>query len=163
MHGRRRRQRDLRRQRRDGAQEFIFVKCQRLHALDLGFGIRSGEFDFMALVVTELERGRFDLEARRALDETPPVGAAAEFAVGDDLQADFLLKSDHVADALILQPCEFAVVDFLGGVAAEGLAQHLRAQQAANVITSMGSRRRSAPSSSSRSKAQSVTVSSWRR
>ena len=63
------------------------------------------------------------LEAFGALDEAAPVGAAAEFAVGHDLEADLLLHGDDVADALILHFVELGVADLLGGVPAKRLAQ----------------------------------------
>ena len=88
-----------------------------------------------------LERGGLDGEALGALDEAPPVGAAAEFAVGYHLEPDLLLHRKDVADALVLQFAEFGVANLLGGMAAEGLPQRGGAQQAADVI---GAERRSA-------------------
>ena len=83
-------------------QERELVGCQRLRARELGGGIGGGEIDLVAVVVAELEDGGLDLEAAAALDEAAPVGAAAELAVGDDLQARLLLQPHDVADGLVL-------------------------------------------------------------
>jgi hypothetical protein len=123
MHGRRRRQRDLGRQAGDAAQELVFVERQRLPSCDLAARIGRGERRLVAGVVAELERGRLDLEAFQALDKARPIGAAAEFTVGYDLEAGLLLQRHGVADALVLQRGEFLVADLAGGVAAEGLPQ----------------------------------------
>ena len=134
MHGRRRGQRDLPRQLGDVAQEHEFVERERLRTADLALGIRRREIDLVTAVIAELERGRLDLEALRTLDEPPPIGAAAEFSVGDHLQADLFLQGDHVADALVLQRGELHIVHLLGGVPAEGLPQGAWTQQAADMI-----------------------------
>ena len=141
MHGRGRGEGDLAGEPGRAAQEHVFVERQRLQPLDLLRGVGRCEFDLVAGVVAEFERGGLDGEAVGALDEASPVGAAAEFAVGHDLEADLLLHGEDVADALILQFAELGVADLLGGMPAEGLPQRRRAQQAADVI---GAERRSA-------------------
>ncbi len=88
----------------------------------------------MALVVAKLEDRGLDHEAVDALDEAPPIGAAAEFAVGDDLEPDLLLHLHHVADAGVLDLREFGIVDSLAHVIAKRLTQGLRAQQASHMI-----------------------------
>ena len=104
------------------------------------FSLRIGcrEIDLVAAVVAEFERGRLDLEALRALNEAPPIGAAAEFAVGNDLQADLLLQRDYIADALVLQLGKFRIVHLLGRMLAEGLAQRRWPQQAADMVGAKG-------------------------
>ena len=93
------------------------------------------------MVVAELEQRGAHLEALRALDEAAPIGAAAEFAVGHDLEPDLLLHVDGVADAIVLDARELAVADLLAGMAPERLPQCRRPQQAADVI---GAKRRTA-------------------
>ena len=61
--------------------------------LSLRCRIGRGEIDLVALVVAKLEQRAAHLEALDALDEPAPVGAAAEFAVGHDLEADLLLHA----------------------------------------------------------------------
>jgi hypothetical protein len=95
----------------------------------------------VAGVVAEFERGGPDGKAVCALDEAPPVGAAAKFAVAHHLEPDLLLHCEDVADALVLQLAEFGVADLSGGMPAESLPQRSGAQQAADVI---GAERRSA-------------------
>ena len=72
---------------------------------------RRGKFDLVALIVPELERCGFDLEALDTLDKPAPIRAAAEFAVRHNLQAHLLLQGDDIADALVLQFAEFGLVD----------------------------------------------------
>ena len=141
MHGRGRGEGDLAGEPGRAAQEHEFVERQRLQPLDLFRGVGRRELDLVAGVVAEFERGGLDGEAVGALDEAPPIGAAAEFSVGHDLEADLLLHGEDVADALILQFAELGVADLPGGMAAEGLPQRGGAQQAADVI---GAERRSA-------------------
>ena len=88
----------------------------------------------MALVVAELEHRRLDREAVDPLDEASPIGAATEFAVGHDLEADILLHLHDIADALILDLRKCSIVDALAHVIAEGLPQHRRTQQAADMV-----------------------------
>ena len=76
----------------------------------------------MSAVVTKLERSSPDLEPIRTLDETSPVRAAAEFAVGHNLKANLLLQSDNLADTLVLQLREFSAADLPSGMLAESLA-----------------------------------------
>ena len=134
MHGRRRGQRDLRRDLGDVAQEGELVERQRLRAADLGGGVGRGELHLVAVVVAELEDGGLDGEAVGARDEARPIGAAAELAVGDDRKAALLLQSHHVADAVILDAGERRVVDAAGAMVLEGLLQARRPQQAADVV-----------------------------
>jgi hypothetical protein len=103
------------------AQERELIERQRLQALDTGASVRRGKFDLVPAIVPKLERRRSDRESFRALDETAPIGSAAEFAIGHNFKADLLLQRDHIADALILQPNEFGLVDLPGGMLAEGV------------------------------------------
>jgi hypothetical protein len=95
----------------------------------------------MAGIVAELERSWLDAETLRSVDKTPPVGAAPEFSIRDHLQSHAFLHGYDVADALILQLDELGIADLFSRVPAEGLAQGLGAQQAADVI---GTKRRAA-------------------
>ena len=103
--------------------------------------VGRGEIDLVAVVVAKLEQRGAHLEALGALHEPAPIGAAAELAVGHDLEPDLLLHADGVADAVILDAHELVVADLVAGVAAEGLAQRRRPQQASDVI---GAKRRAA-------------------
>ena len=111
MHRRRRRQRDLRRRLGDAAQELELVERQRLLALQLAFRVGRRECHLVAVIVAEVEHRGLDREAVDALDEPAPIRAAAEFAVGHDLQADVLLHADDVADALVLNLGEARIVE----------------------------------------------------
>ena len=83
-------------------QERELVGGERLRARELGGGVGGGEIDLVAVVVAELEHRRLDLEAVAALHEAAPVGAAAELAVGHDLEAGLLLQPHDVADGFVL-------------------------------------------------------------
>ena len=123
-------------------QELELVRCQRLRARELGRRVGGREVDLVAVIVAELEDRRLDGEALAARDEAAPVGAAAELAVGHDLQA----RPPPAA-----RPRRGWRVSWMrrsaGGSgpsprhAAEGLAQRLGAQQAADVV---GAERRAA-------------------
>ena len=102
--------------------------------MDLSFDIGRSEIDFVTLIVAKFESCRLDLETLGPFYEATPIGAAAEFAIGNYLQADLLLQIDHVADVLVLQPTERAVIDFAGSVPAKCLAQGLRPQEAADMV-----------------------------
>ncbi len=85
--------------------------------------MRRDELVLMALVVLERQNRSSKTEAFDPLDETRPVGGAAELAVGHDLKADLFLHLDGFADALILHAREFGVVDLMSMVAAKRLAK----------------------------------------
>ena len=93
------------------------------------------------MVVAKLQQRGTHLEALGALHEPPPIGAAAEFAVGDDLEPGPLLHAHGGAHAVILDADEFILADLVAGAAAECLAQRGRAQKATDVI---GAKRRAA-------------------
>ena len=140
MHGRGRRQGDLWRHRRDVAQELEFIERERLRAADLSRGIRRGEFHLVSAVVAKLERRRPDFKAVGALDKAAPIGSAAEFAVGHDLQAERFLQPDDAANAIVQNVVRNPSAEILaGGVVAMGLPQRGRAQQAADMV---GAKRR---------------------
>jgi hypothetical protein len=88
----------------------------------------------VAVVVAKLEQRRAHLQTLGALDEPPPIGAAAELAVGDDPEPDLLLHANSIADALVLDTRELTVRDLAAGVAPERLAQRRRPQQASHMI-----------------------------
>ena len=93
------------------------------------------------MIVAKLEFRGPDDKSVNALDKTPPIGAAAELTIGDDLQAGSFLLRHGCADAAVLNGDELLVVNALGAMILEGLAQFGRPQQAADVI---GAKRRSA-------------------
>ena len=134
MHRRRRRQRDLRRRLGDAAQEFELVERQRLFALQLAFRVGRRECHLVAVVVAEVEHRGLDRKAVDPLDEPAPIRAAAELAVGHDLQAHVLLHADDVADALVLDLGKARIVEFPGMMVAERLTQGRRPQQAADMV-----------------------------
>jgi hypothetical protein len=86
------------------------------------------------MIVAKLKFCRPDGESFNPLDKTPPVGAAAELAIGYDLQAGSFLLRHGRADAAVLDGGELLVVDAFGYMILEGLAQFGRPQQAANMI-----------------------------
>jgi hypothetical protein len=96
--------------------------------------VRRDELVLLTLIILERQNGSSQAEALDPLDEACPVGGAAELAVGGNLESDFLLHFDGVADALILHSGEFDVVDLMSMVAAKRLAERGRPQQAADMI-----------------------------
>ena len=134
MHRRGRRQRDLRPRIGDVAQEHELIKRQRPRAIKLFLRIGRGELDRVTVVVAKLEHRRLDHEAIDPLDEPTPIRAAPELAVGDDRKAGILLQADHVANAPILKARELGVINALGEVILERLAQGGGAQQAADMV-----------------------------
>src|SRR5262249_53788743 len=102
VHSRRCRQCDLSGDLRYSGQEHEFIECERLQSFNASPGVRCGELDLMPAVVPKPERSGSDLKPFRALDETSPIGTAAEFPVGHNFKADLLLKANYIADALIL-------------------------------------------------------------
>ena len=126
--------RDFRRHLGDIAQEAEFVERQRLRPAKFGGCIGRGEFHFMAVIVAKLEDSGFDDESVDALDEAPPIRAAAEFAVGDDLEPGVFLQLHHIPDALVLNLCKMGVVDALGEIVLEGLPQDRRTQEAPDMV-----------------------------
>ena len=84
------------------AQELELVERERTRASHLRRRVRRRELHLVAVVVAELEQRRPDDEARGTLHEPAPIGAAAKFAVGHDLQADLFLHAHGFADALVL-------------------------------------------------------------
>src|SRR5436309_3276649 len=86
------------------------------------------------MIVAKLEQRRLDDEAVDPLDEPAPIGAAPKFPIGDNCKPDLFLQMDHVADALVLDLREMGVVDALGVVFLECLAQGRRTQQTADMV-----------------------------
>ena len=78
--------------------------------------------------------------ARAALDtvqaphEVEVPIAAAELAIGDDVETGGLLLGDEVADGLVFDRREGGVVDDAGGVVRTGLLEDVRAQEAADDV-----------------------------
>ena len=121
MHGGGRRQRDLGvafvtpRRNSNSSSASGLLRCS------LRIGIRRGEFDLVAVVVAKLEQRGLDHEAVDALDEAAPIGAAAEFAIGDDLQPGILLHLYDIADAAVGNLCKMRVIDALARMVTECL------------------------------------------
>ena len=88
----------------------------------------------MSLLIVEFEHRAAHFQAGGQAHELLPVRDAAELAVGDDLQAAVLLQADDIADRLVLRGAHLGLAEPLLGMRAKGLAQLLRAQQAADVI-----------------------------
>ena len=141
MHGRGRRQRDLRRDAGGVAQEHELVERERTGAPQRRGRIGRGEIDLVAAVVAKLEQRRAHLEALRAFHEAAPIGAAAELAVGHDRKPDLLLHVNGLAHAIVLDARELGLADLVAGMAPERLPQRRRPQQAADVV---GAKRRAA-------------------
>jgi hypothetical protein len=95
----------------------------------------------MAGIIAKLERCGLDAETFRPLDEAPPIRAASEFSVRDNLKPHALLQRHNITNAFILQLFEFGVADLSVRVLAKCLAQDLWAQQASHMI---GAERRTA-------------------
>src|SRR6185436_14514406 len=96
------------------------------------------EINLVAVIVAEPEPCRLDLEAAAALHEPAPVGAAAELPVGRDLETGLLLQAHDIADGLVLDIGEGGRIQLAPPMLAEGVAQRLGTQQAADVIGSEG-------------------------
>ena len=105
-----------------------------LPAPHLAGGIGRLEFGLVPTLVAEPDAGRAQRQTLDPRREPVPVGGAAEFAVGDNLEPDLLLHSHHVADALVLDARVILFADLAGGMPPERLAQRGRPQQAADMI-----------------------------
>jgi len=134
VHRRRRRQRDLRRNLGHIANEAELIEGERPDAAQLAGGIGRGEIHHMAVIVAEFKFRGLDDKTLDALGEAPPIRAAAKLSIGDDLQARRLLQRDDIADATVLDLCEILIVDALGVMVLEGLAQLGRPKEAADMI-----------------------------
>jgi hypothetical protein len=106
-----------------------------LASRDLCFRVRSGECDLVAGIVAEFKRGGPDLEAFHALDETSPIGPAAEFAISHHPQPDLLLQGHNIADAAVLQGQEGIITHFSNSVLPECLPQNWWPQQTTDMVS----------------------------
>src|SRR5262245_2374402 len=86
------------------------------------------------MIVAKFKQRRLDDEAVDPLDKPAPIGAAPKLPVGDNRKPDLLLQTDHVADALVLDPRKTRVVDAPGEVVLECLPQQSGTQQATDMI-----------------------------
>jgi hypothetical protein len=134
VHRRRRGHRDLRRGAGPFRNEIKFIDGNRRAAAYLAAGIGCGELRFVSFGVVESEHGVAHFESLGQPDEFLPVGGAAEFAVGDDLQAAGLLKLHDVTNRFVLSRAEFGFGDLSHGVPPEGVAQLPGTQKAADVV-----------------------------
>ena len=75
-----------------------------------------------------------DADVAELAVEEAVIGAAAEFAVGRELQADALLQRERILDGLVLGRGQRGLVDFAAGEFRALVEQRLRAQQAADVL-----------------------------
>src|SRR5207302_6631332 len=114
------------------------VERNRRAARDLRARVRGGELALMALRVMEAENRVAHFEAGSEAHKFFPVRDAPEFAVGDDRQAAALLQADHVADAFVLHRTQFGLGNLSQRALAERLAQPLRTQQAADMVSAKG-------------------------
>src|SRR5690606_8836095 len=87
-------------------------------------------------VANELRQGRFD--AVELVEEVDVEVRAAVFAVGDRLQADFLLEAHHFPNRAILDLAQRGGIDAARGEFAPGIHQEGRAQEAADVVVACG-------------------------
>jgi len=141
VHRRRRRHGDLRRARRALLHVAKFVDRDGRAARDLGTHVRRGELAFMPLRVVEAEHGVAHFQARREPHEFLPVRDPAKLAVADHLQAAVFLQPDDVADGGVLRRAQFALAELAAGALAEGFAQRLGPQQAADVVGAVSEHR----------------------
>ncbi len=87
------------------------------------------------LVVEHVARTRrATLDALQAPHEVEVPVAAAELAVGDDVEAGGLLFGYEVADGLILDDLEPGIIDQARCVVGAGLLEDVRAQKAADDV-----------------------------
>src|SRR5215472_7136970 len=92
------------------------------------------EIDLVALIIAKFEQRGPNLQTFGAFHKAAPIRAAAKFPIGRDFEPKLFLHAYRCADAVVLDACELVVADLVCGVSAEGLAQYLWPQQAANVI-----------------------------
>jgi hypothetical protein len=90
------------------------------------------------MVVDKLEHRLPDAQALRQQHEARPVGRAPEFPVGHHLETNVLLQLDHAAHGFVLHAVELGFGNRRRGALLEGIAQALRAQQAADVVGAEG-------------------------
>ena len=96
--------------------------------------VRSG-----LLVVEEVTLARSaTLDAVQSPHEVKVPVAAAELAVGDDVEARCLLLGHEVADGLVLHGRKAGRVNGAGSVVCAGLLEHVRAQEAADDVGAEG-------------------------
>ena len=79
---------------RDCVQERNSSSASGCVRLSLSMRVGRGELDLVPLVVPKLEIRCLDREPLHPFDETAPVGAATELAVGHDLQTELFLPAD---------------------------------------------------------------------
>ena len=126
---------DLRRNLGHIAYEAELIEGERPDAAQLAGGIGRSEIHHMAVIVAEFKFRGLDDKTLDALDEAPPIRAAAKLSIGDDLQARRLLQRDDIADATVLGLCEILIVDALGVMVLEGLAQLGRPKEASDAVS----------------------------
>ena len=102
---------------------------------------RRLEADLAAVVLAELgdELAVVGLDAVELLEEVDVKIGAAEFAVGDPLEADAFLRPHHLADAFVLDRPQLFGRQGLGEEFLARRAQALGAEKAADMI---GAKRR---------------------
>ena len=94
----------------------------------------------MTGVIAKLERGGLDNEPAGPFHEPAPIRPPTKFTICNDMQSRLCLRPHDIADNLILQLLELGIAHLIGGVAAEGLPERDRPQQAADVISPNGGR-----------------------
>ena len=105
---------------------------------DLAFDVhgRRLEADFAAVVLAEFgdELAVVGLDAVEPLEEVDVEIGAAEFAVGDPLEADVFLRAHDLADACVLDRAQFLGRQGLGEELLARRPQPLGAEKAADMI-----------------------------
>src|SRR6185437_6440079 len=132
MHVRGRRHRDLGAARRAAGEERVVLGDDRMLLLQFADGDRRRLRRGDALVVVEGELRGLEAESLDRGEEPARPAAAAEFAVGDEGEAESFLKLHDVADRLVLRLLQLRRRDLLLLLGDPRLGQRGRAQEAAD-------------------------------
>ena len=133
---------------RDGLTGHLPLLLERLHELEVlhkrvvlarDLARDHGSVGGGLLVVELVTRARgASLDALKPPHEVQVPVAAAELAVGDDVQARGLLLGNQVADCLVLHGTQGGLVDDTGGKVGARLLEHVRAKEAADHVGAEG-------------------------
>ena len=134
--------------RRDGLTGHLPLLFERLHKLEVfhkrvalarDLARDHGRVGGGLLVVELVTRARgATLDALEPPHEVQVPVAAAELAIGDDVQARRLLLGNQVADGLVLDGAQGAGVDDAGGKVGARLLEHVRTKEAADHVGAEG-------------------------
>jgi len=78
---------------------------------------------------------RIDREIAELAIKEAVIGAAAEFAVGDEFEAELFLQRDGAADSSVFGCCELRLIDLAAREASACRHQFGRPQQAADMLS----------------------------